>query len=239
MKKVICLFSLVLLLFIAIPSFAQIKFGVKAGTNFAKMLIKDEGGTDGGVTIGDYYKTILGLHFGITTEFPISDKISLEPALLFSTKGCISLIANKVNLYYLELPINTVYKIDFEQICLLFYAGPYVGYALSGNKLKIVTFAEMNSTIKPIDFGINLGAGVGISSFIFNIQYGLGLANLTPNTTNFASTLKNRVIGLSVGYKFSNNSNSYRKNRGTIRKGRKKRDKEEEEDTVPQILEFE
>lgn len=57
--------------------------------------------------------------------------------------------------------------------------------------------------IKRFDFGVNMGASLEIKSISIGIQYGLGLASLTGPPSNFyCAKQKNRVIGISLGFKF-------------------------------------
>jgi len=215
MKKGISLFTLMLLLFVTTQSFAQLKFGVKAGLNLANMVNKDKD-----ETYSKDYKSKIGFHLGATAEISISEKFAIEPGLLFSTKGFKieeSGVKMTFNLNYLEIPINAVYKIDLGSAKILINAGPYLGYAISGKakadkavlgdngdskeqKIEIGNDKE-KSDIKPLDFGLNIGAGVEIKGITIGLQYGLGLANLSPYTDNDAK-MNNKVIGISVGYKF-------------------------------------
>jgi hypothetical protein len=55
--------------------------------------------------------------------------------------------------------------------------------------------------VVPFDYGVNMGAGVEFSGINLCFQYGLGLANTSPHSEN-SYTSKNKVIGISVGYKF-------------------------------------
>jgi len=128
---------------------------------------------------------------------------------------------------YIELPINAVYKVDLKPLKLLIYAGPYFGLAVSGNRtneysatglpagtslatllaqlgvqnetigLKYGT--DANSDLRRFDFGLNFGAGIELSNFLFRIQYGLGLTNLNPVSAN-NEVIKNNVMSFSVGY---------------------------------------
>jgi len=217
MKKLISLFSLVLLLLVATQSFAQIKFGVKTGLNITNMLSKNDD-----EKFSKDFVMKPGLHLGATAELPISESFAMETGLLFSMKGYKydkNDYRYTLNINYLEVPVNAVYKINLEEISILLHTGPYLGYALSG---KVKSDKEMfgengdkkkytikfgnnkdKDDMKPLDFGLNFGAGIGINSFIIDFQYGLGLANLSPYTEN-RTKLKNKVIGISIGYKFGN-----------------------------------
>ena len=207
MKQGITLLIVLLFAGISTTSFAQIRFGAKTGLNFSNMSAKsDLGNAD------EIYKTKIGFHIGVTAEVPLSANLYFEPALLFSTKGFKideTLAKGSTNLNYLELPLNLLYKFDVGSLKLFALAGPYVGFAMSGKTkadgidditLKIGTNKEEDS-IKPLDFGANFGAGVEISNITVGLQYGLGLANIATNTDGGLS-VKNKVFGVSVGYKF-------------------------------------
>jgi len=217
MKNLMKLLFFVIALTMTMESFAQIRFGVKGGLNLANMVINDP----------DEYqfydlapKTIIGFHMGATAEFSFSEKFAVEPGLLLSTKGYKFEEDGDVlsfNMNYLEIPINAIYKIDIGGAKILIKAGPYLGYAISGKwkaseavlgyygdekeqKIKIGS-DDSGDDIKPHDFGLNIGGGVEIKDITIVLQYGIGLANLSPYTVH-NTKLKNNVIGISVGYKF-------------------------------------
>ena len=209
MKKGISLFSL-LLLFVTIQSFAQVKFGVKAGLNLSNMTAKDNTRT-----YSNNYKTKTGFHFGVTAEFPISESFSFEPGMLYSSKGYMYKetdynVTASVN--YLEIPMNAIYKIDLSGAKMLISAGPYLGFALSGKykgtekgydfneSIKIGNNAD-NDDIKSLDYGLNIGVGAEIKQITIGLQYGLGLANISTYTREGTKS-SNKAIGISVGYKF-------------------------------------
>ena len=194
-------------------SFAQVKYGVKAGLNLANMLEKDDD-----ETYSEDYSMKIGFHLGGAAEIPISEKFSVQPGLLFSTKGFKMKIEGidgffedmniNVNLNYLEIPINAIYKIELGSSKLCINTGPYLGYALSGkvsydkDSESIDIGSSDDDDLKALDYGFNIGAGIEINDAItIGLQYGLGLGNLSIDTDN-GYKLNNRVIGISVGYMF-------------------------------------
>jgi len=206
MKKGISLFTIILLLFFTTQSFAQVRFGLKAGLNLANMTDKDDDDT-----YSNDYKMKPGFHLGVTAEISISDKFAFEPGLLFTTKGfkvTESGYSGKANLNYLEVPMNAVFKHDLGTAKLLIFAGPYVGFALSGKAtgdgddytFKIGTNSDEDD-LKPLDLGLNFGAGVEIKSITISLQYGFSLANIAAYSDN-GTKLTNKVLGISLGYKF-------------------------------------
>ena len=187
-------------------SFAQVKYGVKAGLNFANL---SESDNDDSYNEGKTSK--IGFHFGGTAEFPASEALSVQTGLLYSTKGYKindGDFSTALNLNYLEIPINAIYKIEVGGSKLCLNAGPYLGYAFSGSlaygdesyDYKIGSGDE--DDIKALDYGINIGAGVELNDKItIGLQYGLGLANIS-SYTEYGYKSNNRVIGISVGYMF-------------------------------------
>jgi outer membrane protein W len=92
--------------------------------------------------------------------------------------------------------------------------GPYVGIGLSGKMKGEVsidgetTSQEIDiewgsdiasSDLKRMDFGLIIGAGVELNSIQIGLNYSLGLANISPQTN---VKIRNRVLGISVGYRF-------------------------------------
>ena len=202
MKKGISLLSIVMLLLITSQSFAQAIFGAKAGLNLANVNEKSDAGSS-------TTKMLIGFHIGGTAEFAMSEKIGLEAGLLFSTKGAkqdFSGLSSTLSINYLEIPINCIYKVDLSSLKVLISAGPYLAYALSGKAdAETINFGSdaEKDDMKPLDFGLNIGAGVEIKGVSIMMQYGLGLANLALRTDGGYS-IKNYVIGISAGYKFGN-----------------------------------
>ena len=220
MKKAFINSSLMLLLLITTQTFAQIKFGVKAGLNLSNMLAKDND-----QTYSENFKMKPGFHVGATVEFPIVKRFSFEAGLLLATKGTkmneketfgneTSELKGKINLFYLDIPLTAKVTFDIGSAKIYGAFGPYLGIGLKGkSKIEITAMGETetdNETIKfgsgddqvkRLDYGLTAGAGVEINSAQIGISYGLGLANLNNNTDNGAKT-QNRVLEISVGYKF-------------------------------------
>jgi len=221
MKQITKITIFTLLFMLATTSFAQ-QFGIKAGLNLSNQLIKNYE-----KSFSDENKLKPGFHAGLVAQFPISGIFSFEPGLMLSTKGYkqyvddaeISELRNlkhKLTLYYLELPINL--RADFGSGDIKFYAlfGPYAGLGLAGkmkttynfhgndekseSDIKWGTNAEEDD-LKRFDFGLNAGAGVNLGTVDIGAGYTLGLANISPGTEG-GFMRKNRVISVSIGYKF-------------------------------------
>ena len=123
---------------------------------------------------------------------------------------------SKVNLLYLDIPLSAKASFDLGGTKIYGVFGPYLGFGLSGKSKYEEAFDgetesdeedikwgsdEDESDLKRLDFGLTMGAGVEINSIQIGLSYALGLANISPYTDG-GSKINNRVLGLSVGYKF-------------------------------------
>lgn len=213
--------SVVIMLTISMGSYAQI-FGVKGGLNLSNLLMKDDEDT-----YSDDFKMKTGFHAGLTAEFPVTESFSFETGLLLSTKGFriseeetylgeTETYEGKLNLLYLDIPFTAKAYYDLGGAMIYGVFGPYAGIGLSGKTKVESTYGgesetdeenikwgsdEAEDDLKRVDFGLTVGAGVELSSVQVGLNYNLGLANISPDTEN-GNRIKNRVVGLSVGYKF-------------------------------------
>ena len=223
MKNLEKILIVVFIAILASESFAQ-TYGIKAGLNLSNLIMKA-----GGETWSDDFKMNPGFHVGPTAEFPISEVFSFETAFLLSTKGFrISEketfqdetfeYKTKCNLLYLDVPLNA--KASFrvsEKASIYGVLGPYLGIGLTGKTKNENSYNgekhkeeedikwgsdEENDFLKRLDYGLTFGAGVDFKSIQFGMSYGLGLANISTYTDDDVK-IKNRVLGISVGYRFS------------------------------------
>lgn len=218
MKNLTKVLVIVFIAFFSFQTNAQ-TFGIKGGLNLSNMLDKDDD-----ETYSNDYSLKPGFHVGLTVDIPINDFLSFEPGLLLTTKGLkyedeemgVEL-DSKINLYYLDIPLMLKASHDLGGGLKMFGAvGPYVGFGLSG-KIKIeVEFQgdketdeidvdwgndEDEDTFKRLEMGLTFGAGVEINSIVLAISYDLGLSNIST-FQDYGSTVKNRVLKFSVGYRF-------------------------------------
>ena len=170
------------------------------------------------------YRMNPGFHIGATAEFPLTEMFSFETGLLLSTKGFKreemddNEQLEELNLLYLEIPLTTKASFDLggTKLCGIF--GPYLGIGLSGRyehryDYTGMQFSEMRKkdvawgyNLQRLDYGLTMGAGVEVNSIQISLTYSLGLANLTYrqwlSTLNESREYNNRVLGISVGYRF-------------------------------------
>lgn len=191
------------LLVTATYSQAQIKLGPKVGLNLSTMTLKYAG-------YGMSPETMIGFNVGIISEITIKGNFVLQPGILFSTKGSkysVSGYDMSISPSFIEIPVNGLYKIDLGSANFLLFAGPYFAYGIGGDyktpseSNDIAYGSGEDKDMKSFDCGLNFGAGIEISNFQISAQYGLGLTNLAPITTDGAE-MKVSVIGISMAYLF-------------------------------------
>jgi hypothetical protein len=218
MKNII---KLLLVVMVSLPSFeskAQV-FRIIGGLNLSNMLVKDDEDT-----YSNDFKMKPGFHIGATIEFQLSDVLSLGTGLLLDTKGFKTkeegqdwVDKGNLNLYYLDIPIVIKASHNLEGGIKIFgNIGPYLGVGLNG-KIKgeyeyqgqketyeediIWGNDENESDLKRFDAGLTFGGGVEIKVILIGVFYDLGLYNISPYT-DYGSTAKNRILKISVGYRF-------------------------------------
>lgn len=224
MKKVI-------VIAIAIFSFGiakaqDIKFGIKAGANFATLT---------GDAVADDVKMKAGFNAGGLMEIKFTEKLSLQPEVLYSLQGAkttdrtddglgtISRDEDKVNLSYINVPV----MLKFYPVKGFFIqAGPQIGFLVSakdkndnttetpdinGNTITTTSSTEtdIKDNLKTVDVAFNAGLGYDFTTNLFiDARYSIGLTNVY-DAPDFLGAFgiseldaKNSVISVSLGYKF-------------------------------------
>jgi Outer membrane protein beta-barrel domain len=167
-------------------------------------------------------KLVPRFHAGLYAELPLADEFFVQPGVLFATKGTKFKGGNTIlNLSYIEVPVNLLFKPELGGGRLLLGFGPYVAYAVSGKlkpengNLRSITFKKEISPsellsgnyLRAFDAGANLLFGYELSSKLsVQLNAQLGLVNIYPNidgVTNNNINYKNTGFGLSVGYKIN------------------------------------
>lgn len=212
----------------------QVEVGARAGLNLSNIYVKDENGR---VRSGS--QALPGFNAGLTFDIPIADEFYLQPGALITTKGAkikgdtYQYLYNDTyyngdytnyNAYYLEVPVNFLYKPQAGPGRILLGAGPYFAYGLGGNwkddfngkvttgKLEFIndwnqrTGGSNTFTYgKRFDMGVNVLGGYEFPSrFSVQVNGSIGAANIEPNDNGRKPTaiFRNRGVGISVGYKF-------------------------------------
>lgn len=191
-----------------------------AGLNVSKMHLEDAEDI-----YSEGFKWKPGLRVGALVEFPISEVFSIETGLLVSSKGFkvkdeekfqgeTYEFESKLNLLYLESPINAKASFPVGKAKIYGTFGPYMGLGLSGKVKTKQTIAGETETeeeniewgaddgLKRFDFGIIAGAGLEVNAIQIGVDFGLGLANIAQNT-DAGAKITNQVLGISLAYKIA------------------------------------
>lgn len=167
-------------------------FGVKAGVNFANQNFEADG-----YSVSPDGKT--GFHFGAFASLMFSDKLGLQPEILYSTKGskldlgAAGSYENKLS--YLEIPV----LLRFQPIEILsLHAGPQFGILSSAE----ADDEDIKDSLKGSDLSLAVGGQVELPlGFVGGARYVLGLSDINDDSTSDVET-KNRTFQLFVGWKF-------------------------------------
>jgi len=199
-------------------SYAQSKttFGIRAGGNLFTVNGEDLNGDDLDLKLKP------GFNVGINAEIPVGIDFYLQPGVIFSQKGYKfdGDDDDKVNISYVEVPVNFIYKPELGTGKMLLGFGPYFGVAVGASykpdgsgedvdyKFKSdLTAAEAVGTtpyLKRFDAGGNLLVGYEFAnklSFQLNAQLGMLKINPTVEGDEYGK-MKNTGFGLSLGYRF-------------------------------------
>ncbi|MDR0940552.1 MAG: PorT family protein [Mediterranea sp.] len=206
MKRFLILIALVAA---SAASYAQLSWNAKIGMNLSSFT-------------GDVEQTNpkFGFHFGVGMEYQFTQLFSLQPSLMYTTKGVKAENADaRVSLKYLELPVMAAFRLPVaENRNIVLKAGPYLAYALSG-KLILDVYDGINlsaNAFKHYNFEANgetwdyaganrfeLGLGLGIdyefSLFFVGLNGGFGLTKFYGDGNE---AVRNMNFSINVGFKF-------------------------------------
>ncbi len=203
MKKV--LLSAVAILTIGFTYAQKAQFGIKGGLNIANENFVGNGAPS--------TNSFTGVNVGAFVEIKISDKIAIQPELLYSTQGtklnwfdsASGVTINSFKLNYINIPVMLKYyavnKFSLE-------VGPQIGFLTSAivNGTSGVTTVDVDAKkfYNSTDFGINFGASYDFTKKVSTgIRYNLGLSNIGSNQfVSNGDKITNSVFSINLGYKF-------------------------------------
>lgn len=181
------------------------RIGIKGGLNLSTLYTGDI----------DERDPRIGFHAGLFTEIAVAEYVSLQPELLFSTKGNtysydVDGPANIINvegdaeisLSYIDLPVLA--KVTIAEVINL-HAGPYLGYLVDANTSLDGDIAdEFDEDIdrdhfNKWDAGVALGAGVDLNAVSIGVRYSWGLVEVADSEVA-ESVLGNSKNAVLQGY---------------------------------------
>jgi hypothetical protein len=188
--------------------FAQGSFGIKGGLNVANQSIS-------GTYDPDEVKPMFGFHGGLFVTMMFSDKIGVQPELLYSTQGSTSRWSSQEyedKMEYITLPV--LLRFNFNEVFSL-HAGPQFGYLMSAKEKFEGVTEDMKDDFKTTDLGVALGAEIDLPA---RVGYSSGGGPTSLRKVNLPSRLgfgARYVLGVYdivkqegdwVGYETKNNT---------------------------------
>lgn len=184
MKKSI-LVAIMLLSITTVLQAQSIRFGIKAGANFANQ----NGDTPPAFNSKE---SITSYHAGLVSEIKLFENFAIQPELLYSTQGASYKNVDeefKNELGYLSIPLLAKFYLSKS---LSLELGPQASFLLSDR--KNVDFGDQ----KTFELAAVGGLGLNITKNLFiQARYGLGLTEASKN-----ADIKNSTIQLSAGIMF-------------------------------------
>ena len=180
MKKLILIFAF-MVIGLTQSNAQMLKFGVKAGANFASL---EGDGLEG-------LETYTSFHFGALLELKVFENFSLQPELLYSSQGAKvnSEAVDDINFNYVTVPVLAKFYLISDRLSV--EAGPQFSFLIDDN---VGDQFESES----FDFAAVGGIGLNITDNIFaQARYVVGLTEASKD-----AEVKNRVIQVSLGYRF-------------------------------------
>jgi hypothetical protein len=178
---------------------AQPDFRYAPGVNFSSLRIKQNGikyGSERPMTI----------HIGGQWEMMAGKHLWIDPGFQFSAKGSdyeIDSVKKSLTPLYIEIPVNAEYRFSIGNLSFSFFSGVFFGCAVGGymiddGKMEEISFGSgEHHDMRRLDWGLNLGTGIGVGNAFVAVQYSRGFANFSPVRSG-DSEMKSDVIGVSL-----------------------------------------
>ena len=140
---------------------AQSRFGIKAGLDFDNFTKVDD------------VKNHLGWRLGVMQQIivpAIGTGVQVE---LLTTQKRLDIDGDAHSLWYLQVPFNLRYEMNFMPVRPYIIAGPYFRWLVNKSGPK-----QENFDIS--DWGLGVGAGVLVFKFQVGLRYSWGMSDIAP-----------------------------------------------------------
>jgi hypothetical protein len=172
---------------------SQTKFGIRGGLNISNQKLNGQAATT-------TFKSILRFHAGLFAESKLSDKLILQPEIIYNGIG--SRLGENNNGYkmlvdYVCVPMLIKYNLKGATIG----TGPQAGL-LMGAKVKAGDDEENSKSMyKSFDLGWLLNVDVPVTrSISIAARYHLGLTNIYKDLGSQNGSMKNNALQFSLQY---------------------------------------
>ena len=207
-KNILSLAVLVAALCFALPSQAQVKFGVKAGLNVDNVNLKN-------AQANISAKNRTGFFAGVTADVTVPlAGLGADIALLYDNK-VIGIKDNNTGdeanktLHYIDMPINAKYTVGLSSLASVYVAtGPQFSWNI-GDRHWTPQYITQDWEIKKSEFSWNIGCGVTALSHLrvgYNYNIAIGKTAefdlLAVGVAGAKGKLKNNTHQISLTYLF-------------------------------------
>jgi len=163
-----------------------LKFGVKAGPNFANF--------SGGVS-GIDYTSRTSFHAGAFLQIKPVDNFALQPEILYSSQGADVEGVGDFKLDYISVPIMARFFVVTDRLSI--DAGPQFSFLVDDAELVFDEVAG-DADSESFDFAVAGGVTLNVVGGLFvSGRYSIGLTEASKE-----AEVKNAVFQLSLGYTF-------------------------------------
>jgi hypothetical protein len=167
---------------------AQIKFGAKAGANFANVSGSDAEGN----------KMKVDFNAGGLVNISLGKSFGLQPEVVYSGQGY-KADGGDFNTSYINVPLLAQY----HHAGFYGETGPQIGFLMSAKVKSNGISVDVKDQLKSTDFSWAFGVGYRHESGLgFGARYNLGLTDLADH-----SNVKNSVIQVGLSYIVGGNNN--------------------------------
>ncbi len=201
---------------VQVKEHSKIRFGVEGCLTLQTIAGKDYWGE----TLGN--RVTAGYGGGVNVIIPVLPDLFLQPGIMLISKGAkqdiiSDNIVKKVNLIYLGIPLDILFRPQAGNGHLLIGGGPYAAWGLAGSettlstklKVRFLTDASGEPTTyvyyKALDAGLDILFGYEFYRNIYctlNGQVGMLKINSDYGLPNDRTSKKNLGFGISAGYRF-------------------------------------
>jgi hypothetical protein len=218
-----------LLFLLTFTTRAQISIGIKAGPDFAR-LVNAVQGNDGSGNIATLKSgTVTQFYGGVFVDIPLDtvNKIFyFRPGVEYiGTGGAMNSSGNyyngngfqpstKYTLHYVDVPLEFVYRPQFDWAKPWIGIGVYTGVLVNGtvknpdgSTKSMMIGNKSNDNFQPFDFGYTFTIGLDTKAgFLFGIDYQHSFLRIVPDASIQSSQVRlqtrNSVWGFHIGWLF-------------------------------------
>ncbi len=191
-----------------VVSSEESKIGVKGGLNMSNLYTEDV----------DDENVLYGFNLGLFAELPLTGSVSLQPEVIFTTKGAELKYDNafaegtaKFRLNYIEVPL--LVKLNVTDNFNIHF-GPYAAFLVDSKITNEDANGDINfeqeideDDLNKFDYGLAAGLGFDFGAFGIGARYNYGLSTVGKERTIFGQTYtfpdsKNSVLSVYGTIKF-------------------------------------